>query len=44
MIGVGMARVRHPSLRTGLADLPHPALRSSVSLPRLAFRYKGQFK
>jgi hypothetical protein len=37
MIGVGMARVRHPSLRTGRADLPHPALQSSVSLPRLAF-------
>ncbi|HWW00050.1 MAG TPA: hypothetical protein VNZ64_10180, partial [Candidatus Acidoferrum sp.] len=25
-IGVGMAQVRHPSLRTGRADFPHPAL------------------
>ena len=25
-IGVGMAVVGHPSLRTGLADFPHPAL------------------
>ena len=42
MIGVGMARVRHPSPRTGLADLPHPALRSSVSLPRLAFHTRDR--
>ena len=26
VIGVGMAVVGHPSLRTGLADFPHPAL------------------
>jgi hypothetical protein len=34
-IGVGMAVVGHPSLRTGLADFPHPALQS-VSHPLVA--------
>ena len=34
-IGVGMAVVGHPSLRTGLADFPHPALQS-VSHPLAA--------
>ena len=34
-IGVGMAVVGHPSLRTGRADFPHPALQS-VSHPLVA--------
>ena len=34
-IGVGMAVVGHPSLRTGRADFPHPALQS-VSHPLAA--------
>src|SRR5437762_3154702 len=40
-IGVGMARWRHPSLRTGWADFPHPASpRTGVRRfsPRLAER------
>ena len=35
LIGVGMAVVGHPSLRTGRADFPHPALQS-VSHPLAA--------
>lgn len=34
-IGVGMAAIGHPSLRTGRADFPHPALQS-VSHPLVA--------
>jgi hypothetical protein len=34
-IGVGMAAIGHPSLRTGRADFPHPALQS-VSHPLAA--------
>ena len=38
-IGVGMAVVGHPSLRTGLADFPHPALQL-VSHPLAAGRVR----
>ena len=40
-IGVGMARWRHPSLRTGRADFPHPALRSMGSRRERARSSRG---
>jgi hypothetical protein len=36
-----MARVRHPSLRTGRADFPHPALQSVGSGMSMARLFPG---